>query len=384
MQNPFDNEERKSFQEMVARFMESEIWPNVDEWDEQGSYPHEINEKVCQLGVFGFGIEEQYGGLGFDDQFMRKASSFEMGRSSAGGLFASIGSRSIMLKPLVELANEEIKSRSLPELLSGRKGGALGITEPGGGSDVARIKTTAQREGHEWVLNGQKMFITGGMQASFFVVGARTGGEGLGGISLFFVDADTPGFKRTPIDKKMGWWTSDTAVLYFDECKIPESNLMGEKDKGFELMNVWLEATRLTVAATSVSRAERAFDIALDWSANRKQFGKPIGAFQATGFKLADMSIGLRAADLMVDDAVKRAELGVMQDSDAAMVKVFCSEMLNKVADDTVQIYGGMGLMDDYPLERFWRDARVERIWDGTSEIQRHIISRDLLRPLGA
>ena len=192
-----------------------------------------MNEKICRLGVFGFNIPEEFGGLGFDDAHMRKAVGLEMGRSSAGGVMASVGSRSIMLKPLTELANDEIKNRVLPELLSGQKGGALGITEPGGGSDVARMKTTARREGDKYVLNGQKMFITGGMQASYFVIGARTGGEGMGGISLFFVEADTPGFTRTAIERKMGWWASDTATLYFDECRIPAKNLMGEENKGF-------------------------------------------------------------------------------------------------------------------------------------------------------
>ena len=203
MRNPFDTEERKTFREMVSKFLEAEIWPYVDEWDEAGEYPHEINEKVCELGVFGFGIDEKYGGLGFDDQFMRKDVSVEMGRTSAGGLFASVGSRNIMLGPLTELANEEIKLKALPDLMSGKKGGSLGITEPGGGSDVARMKTTARKDGNEWVLNGSKTFITGGMQASYFVIGARTGKEGLGGISLFFVEADTPGFTRSSIDKKM-------------------------------------------------------------------------------------------------------------------------------------------------------------------------------------
>ena len=180
MRNPFETEERRAFHDSIARFMENEIWPHVDDWDEAGSYPHEINEKICELGVFGFDIPEEYGGLGFDDQHMRKAAAVEMGRSSAGGVMASVSSRSIMLKPLTDLANDTIKQRALPELLSGRKGGALGITEPGGGSDVANMKTIAHRDGNDWVLNGQKMFITGGMQASYFVIGARTGGDGMG------------------------------------------------------------------------------------------------------------------------------------------------------------------------------------------------------------
>ena len=183
--------------------------------DEAGNYPRSM-KRFANLACSALTFQRNM--AGFDDQHMRKAAAVEMGRSSAGGVMASVSSRSIMLKPLTDLANDAIKQRALPELLSGRKGGALGITEPGGGSDVANMKTVARRDGNEWVLNGQKMFITGGMQASYFVIGARTGGDGMGGISLFFVDADAPGFSRTAIERKMGWWASDTATRFTEDC----------------------------------------------------------------------------------------------------------------------------------------------------------------------
>ena len=235
MLNPFETEERRSFQDTIHKFMDSEINPHVDEWDEAGSYPREVNEKVCSLGIFGFDIGEEYGGLGFDDMHMRKAVSVEMGRSSAGGVMASVGSRSIMLKPLTELANDEIRSRALPDLLSGKKGGALGITEPGGGSDVANMKTTARRDGDEYLLNGQKMFITGGMQASYFVIAARTGGDdpksqGMGGISLFFVDADTPGFTRTPIERSFVAGRTQNPTR---RCRQPRRNTSTAAKRGW-------------------------------------------------------------------------------------------------------------------------------------------------------
>ena len=378
MKNPYDNEERKTFHEMVSKFMETEIWPHVDAWDEKGSYPQEINEKVCQLGVFGFGIEEHYGGLGFDDQFMRKASSFEMGRSSAGGLFASIGSRSIMLKPLVELASEEIKSRSLPELLSGRKGGALGITEPGGGSDVARIKTTARKEGNEWVLNGQKMFITGGMQASFFVVGARTGGEGLGGISLFFVDVDTPGFKRTPIDKKMGWWTSDTAVLYFDECKIPESNLMGEKDKGFYAIMDNFNYERYMMGAQMLGMSQRCFDECVSYAKERNTFGKPLIEHQVIRHKLADMSAKIDAMDAYLNQVAQLMNDGEKPVAEISKIKFFCSECLESIASEAMQILGGAGYLRGNPIERIYREVKVMAIGGGSKEIMKDLTVKQM------
>ena len=173
-------------------------------------------------------------------------------------------------------------------------------------------------------------------------------------------------------------------IIRFNDCKIPAKNILGDKDKGFELMNTWLEATRLTVAATSVARAQRAFDIALDWSANRKQFGKVIGKFQGVSFKLADMAMEIKLADLILMESAWKIDQGTLSSKDAAMAKLFCTEMVGRVSDEAIQICGGMGLMTDIPLERIWRDARIERIWDGTSEIQRHIISRSLLRPLGA
>ncbi|MEC8566573.1 MAG: acyl-CoA dehydrogenase family protein, partial [Pseudomonadota bacterium] len=312
MRNPFETEERRAFHDSIARFMESEIWPHVDDWDEAGSYPHEINEKICELGVFGFDIPEEYGGLGFDDQHMRKAAAVEMGRSSAGGVMASVSSRSIMLKPLTDLANDAIKQRALPELLSGRKGGALGITEPGGGSDVANMKTVAHRDGNEWVLNGQKMFITGGIQASYFVIGARTGGEGMGGISLFFVDADAPGFSRTPIERKMGWWASDTATLYFEDCRIPADHLMGEEHKGFYAIMNNFNYERYMMGAQMLGMSIRLFDECVAYAQERNTFGKPLIQHQVIRHKLADMSARIDAMDAYLNQVAELMNAGEM------------------------------------------------------------------------
>ena len=378
MRNPFDTEERKTFREMVSKFLEAEIWPYVDEWDEAGEYPHEINEKVCELGVFGFGIDEKYGGLGFDDQFMRKDVSVEMGRTSAGGLFASVGSRNIMLGPLTELANEKIKLKALPDLMSGKKGGSLGITEPGGGSDVARMKTTARKDGNEWVLNGSKTFITGGMQASYFVIGARTGKEGLGGISLFFVEADTPGFTRSSIDKKMGWWSSDTATLYFDNCRIPADNLMGEENKGFLAIMNNFNYERYMMGAQMLGMAKRCFEECVQYSQERQTFGKNLIEHQVIRHKLADMSAKIDAMDAYLNQVAQLMNDGEMPVAEISKIKFYCSECIESIASEAMQIFGGAGYLRGNAVERIYREVKVMAIGGGSKEIMKDLTIKQL------
>ena len=378
MRNPFDTKERKTFREMVSKFLEAEIWPYVDEWDEAGEYPHEINEKVCELGVFGFGIDEKYGGLGFDDQFMRKDVSVEMGRTSAGGLFASVGSRNIMLGPLTELANEEIKLKALPDLMSGKKGGSLGITEPGGGSDVARMKTTARKDGNEWVLNGSKTFITGGMQASYFVIGARTGKEGLGGISLFFVEADTPGFTRSSIDKKMGWWSSDTATLYFDNCRIPADNLMGEENKGFLAIMNNFNYERYMMGAQMLGMAKRCFEECVQYSQERQTFGKNLIEHQVIRHKLADMSAKIDAMDAYLNQVAQLMNDGEMPVAEISKIKFYCSECIESIASEAMQIFGGAGYLRGNAVERIYREVKVMAIGGGSKEIMKDLTVKQL------
>lgn len=378
MINPFENEQRRAFKDSIAKFLEAEVWPHVDAWDEAGAYPHEMNEKICALGVFGFDIPEEYGGLGFDDAHMRKASGVEMGRSSAGGLMASVGSRSIMLKPLTELANDEIRQRVLPELLSGRKGGALGITEPGGGSDVANMKTTARKDGDEWVLNGQKMFITGGMQASYFVIGARTGGDGMGGISLFFIEADTPGFSRTPIERKMGWWASDTATLYFDECRIPAANLMGEEHKGFYAIMNNFNNERFWMAAQMLGMSMRLFDECVAYATDRQTFNKPLIKHQVIRHKLADMSAKIDAMDAYLNQVAEIINTGDTPVAEISKLKFFCSTNLEWIASEAMQIFGGAGYLRGNAVERIYREVKVQAIGGGSQEIMRDLTVKQM------
>ncbi len=383
MINPFETETRRAFQDSVARMLETEIWPHVDEWDEAGAYPHEINEKVCALGVFGFNIPEEYGGLGFDDAHMRKAVGIEMGRSSAGGVMASVGSRSIMLKPLTELASDEIKNRVLPELLSGQKGGALGITEPGGGSDVARMKTTARRDGDDYVLNGQKMFITGGMQASYFVIAARTGGEGpdtqgMRGISLFFVEADTPGFTRTPIERKMGWWASDTATLYFDECRVPAKNLMGEENKGFFAIMDNFNYERFLMAAQMCGMSMRLYDECVAYAQDRETFGEALIAHQVIRHKLAEMSARIDAMDAYLNQVAEIMNTADRPVAEISKLKFYCSSNLEWCASQAMQIFGGAGYLRGNAVERIYREVKVQAIGGGSEEIMKDLAMKQM------
>jgi Acyl-CoA dehydrogenases len=251
------------------------------------------------------------------------------------------------------------------------------------------MKSNARRDGEDWILNGSKHFISGPVMPDFAIVFAVTGmDETERGprkrITAFLVDVGTEGFDISEGTRCVSYRGYLTFQLSFSDVRLGPGQILGEEGRGLELSGKWLSMGRVWVGASCCGKAERLLNLAAEWAATRKQFGQPIGKFQATGFKLADMAVELKAADLLVMDAVAKGDKGKMSDSDAAMVKLFCSEMLNRTADHTVQIYGGMGLMEEMPIQRLWRDSRLERIWDGTSEIQRHIISRAILRPLGA
>jgi len=378
VENPFDNEERRAFRDAVARLVREEIEPNADAWDEAGEVPWAFHEKACGLGLFGFGIDEEYGGLGFDDAFMRAASAEELGRGGVGGVIAAIGSRSIMVGPLASLANEDIKRRALPAILSGRKGGALGITEPSGGSDVANMQTRAVRDGDEFVLNGSKTFITGGMYASYFVIGARTGDAGLGGISLFFVEADTPGFSRTAIERKMGWWASDTATLYFDDCRVPASHLMGEQDKGFLAIMNNFNYERLFMSAQMLGMARRVLAESIAYATERRTFGKPLIKHQVIRHKLADMSSRIDAMEALINQICWCVNEGEMPVAEISKAKFFCSDALEFCANEGMQIFGGAGYLRGNPVERIYRETKVMAIGGGSAEIMRDLAVRQM------
>ena len=371
----------------VQKFMADEIYPHEDRVDKLGYVPDEIGkqieEKSKEVGLFAANLPEKYGGGGLDYSSTMTVER-EYGKTSHA-------LHSWIARPteILLACNEKQMEEYLYPCVKGDKRELFALTEPDAGSDIMSMKSNAKKEGDDWILNGSKHFISGPCMPDFAIVFAATGEDETPRgkrkrITAFLVDVGIPGFDIQEGTKCISYRGYKNYQLSFNDVRVPADKILGTEGNGLSLSGKWLGMGRIWVGATCCGKAERILDLALDWAAQRKQFGKPIGTFQATGFKLADMKMNLRAADLLVKDAVDRALTGQMMDEDAAIVKIFCSEMLNKVADDTVQIFGGMGLMEEMPIERLWRDSRLERIWDGTSEIQRHIVTRSMLRPLGA
>ncbi len=368
----------------VRKFVEQELYPLEGEVERSGvvssEIANDIRRKVRELGFWAPNLPTDVGGGGLDHVTMTLLER-ELGRASMA-LNTFWGRPSAILLA----CNDEQKERYLLPAARGEKIDALAMSEPGAGSDVRGMQCTARARGDGWVLNGSKHFISHGDVADFFIVFAASGqdDDGRQKITSFLVDRNTQGFEIRPGYKSVSHRGYHNNILNFDECYLPTSQILGELHRGFDVANEWLYASRLTVAAMCVGRARRVFDYAVDYASQRKQFGQPIGRFQGTGFKLADMITEIDAADLLTMKAAWELDKGGSAGREIASAKLYASEMLARVTDEAIQIHGGMGLMDELPLERFWRDARVERIWDGTSEIQRHIISRELLRPLGA
>lgn len=380
-------EEQEMIVSTVRSFVENEIYPHEDVVERTGEIPEglgeQIKQKVIDLGFYACNFPEDVGGAGLNHLEFTLVER-ELGRGSMALTHFFGRPQNILMA-----CEGEQKERYLLPAVRGERMDALAMTEPGAGSDVRGMKCAAVRDGGDWVINGNKHFISGAEHADFFIVFVATGEDQTPKgpkkrITTFLVDRDTPGFTVRDGYKSVSHRGYKNMVLEFDDCRLPDSQVLGEVDGGFAVMNEWLYATRLTVAAFCVGRARRAFDYALDYAAQREQFGQPIGKFQGIGFQIADMITEIDAADLLTLSAAARLDRGLPSNREIASAKLYATEMLARVTDAAIQIHGGMGLMDDYPLERFWRDARVERIWDGTSEIQRHIISRDLLRPLGA
>ena len=381
------NEEQEMIVSTVRSFVENEIYPHEEQVERTGEVPEEVAEaikaKTLDLGFYACNFPEEVGGAGLNHLEFALVER-ELGRGSMALTHFFGRPQNILMA-----CEGDQKERYLLPAVRGERMDALAMTEPNAGSDVRGMKCTAVRDGGDWVVNGTKHFISGAEHADFIIVFIATGEDQTPRgpkkrITTFLVDRGTPGFTIRDGYKSVSHRGYKNMVLEFDDCRLPDSQVLGEVDGGFEVMNTWLYATRITVAAMSVGRARRAFDYALEYAAEREQFGQKIGKFQGVSFQLADMITEIDAADLLTLAAADRLDKGLPSNREIASAKLFASEALARVTDAAIQIHGGMGLMDDYPLERFWRDARVERIWDGTSEIQRHIISRDLLRPLGA
>jgi acyl-CoA dehydrogenase len=378
MKNPFDTEERRAFRATIARFVATEVKPYADQWDEAGSFPWELHQKVGALGVFGFGVDERYGGLGFDDCFMRAAYGEELAKCGAGGVSAGLNGRSISIGPIEALASDAIKDRVLKDIVLGIKGSSLGITEPSGGSDVARMKTVARREGDEYVINGSKTFITGGMNAHYFVIAARTGGEGLGGISLFFVDADTPGFSRTALARKMGWWSSDTATLYLEECRVPASNMLGAENRGFIQIMSNFNQERIGLIAGSLGMMKVCLEESIAWAQQRETFGKRLIEHQVIRHKVADMSAKIDATEAYLNQICWSVNEGEIPVAEICKAKFFATKALEFCASEGMQILGGAGYLRGHPIERVYREVKVMAIGGGSEEIMRDLAVRQM------
>jgi acyl-CoA dehydrogenase len=378
MQNPFETEERRAFRENIKRYVETELKPYADEWDEAGDFPWRIHEELGSMGYFGFGISEDYGGLGFEDAFMRAAAAEEMARCGATGISAGVGGRMISIGPIQDHASEEIRSRVLEDIVMGRKGSCLAITEPGGGSDVANLQTTAVRDGDDYVLNGSKTFITGGMKGDYFVVGARTGDAGLLGVSLFFVDWGTPGFSRTSLDRKMGWWASDQATLYFDNCRVPAANLMGDENHGFIAIMENFNFERLSLVAGALGMMKTCLDESIAYAQERHTFGKPLIKHQVIRHKIADMSAKVDMVESYMNMLCWQINEGSMPVAELCKAKFAATKALEFCASEAMQIFGGAGYLRGNPIERIYREVKVFAIGGGSEEIMRDLAVRQM------
>ena len=381
------SDEQKMIVETTRAFVETELYPHEALVERTGHLPmeliRELQAKAMAAGLYAANMPEEVGGAGLDTLSWLLYEK-ELGRANYALHWTCVARPSNILLA----GTPDQRERYLMPCIRGETWDCLAMTEPGAGSDLRGMKASARQDGGDWVLNGTKHFISHADIAGFTIAFMASGEEETPRgkkklITAFFVDKGTPGFSVREGYRNVSHRGYTNAVLEFDNCRIPADQVLGEPHKGFEVANTWLGATRLQVASTCLGRAERALGHALAYAAERKQFGQAIGKFQGVSFKLADMALEMKAAELLTREAGWKFDQGTVTEADMSMAKLKATEALAFIADEAIQIHGGMGLMDDLPLERIWRDARVERIWEGTSEIQRHIISRELLRPLG-
>jgi acyl-CoA dehydrogenase len=378
-------------QQLIVRttraFVERELYPYEDEVERTGKVRPELIEQIkaraIDAGLYAANMPAEVGGGGLDTVTWVLYER-ELGRASYALHYGGV----VRPSNILMACTGEQRERYLLPAVRGERIDCLAMTEPGAGSDLRSMRTSAVERDGDFVINGTKHFISHADHADFVILFAVTGEEQTSRgprklLTAFLVDKGHPGFTVREGYRNVSHRGYNNCILDFNECRVPRSQVLGELHAGFDIANAWLGATRLQVAATCLGRADRAIDLAKRWAVERRQFGQSIGKFQGVSFKLADMAVEYRAAELLVLDAAWRHDQGTSTDMDMAIAKLKATEMLAMVADEALQIHGGMGLMADLPLERIWRDARIERIWEGTSEVQRHIISRSLLRPLG-
>jgi len=362
----------------VRDFVKKEVLPFIDEWEEAGEFPKELYKKAADVGFLEIGFPEEYGGTPCD-VFFKVAVSEELMRSGSGGFCAGLGSLNIAIPPIVSLGTEAQKQKFVTPVLAGERIAALGITEPGGGSDVANITTTAVRDGDYYIVNGSKTFITSACRADQVTCAVRTGGEGAHGISLLVIEADTPGYSVASKLKKTGWWASDTGELFFDNCRVPVENRIGEENQGFYGIMINFQSERLALAVMANMTARMALEESIKYARERQAFGKKLTGFQVTRHKLADMATLVEASTEFTYRVAAKIGAGVDQIKEVSMAKNFACSVSDKVTYDAVQIFGGYGYMRGYLVERLYRDNRILSIGGGTTEVMKEIITRFML-----
>jgi alkylation response protein AidB-like acyl-CoA dehydrogenase len=373
-------EEQKMLQQTIREFAESEIKPLAAEADHSGKFPIETIKKLAELGFMGIPFPEKYGGAGLDYLSYAMAVEEISTACASTGVIVSAHT-SLCCDPIYSAGTEEQKQKFLTPLAKGFKIGCLGLTEPSAGSDAANIKTTAVADGNNWIINGTKLFITNGAQADIAVITAFTDKtQGHKGISTFIVEKGTPGFKVGKVEEKLGIKASSTSELIFEDCRIPKENLLGPLGGGFKIALQTLDGGRIGIAAQAVGIARAALEASIKYSKERTQFNQPISNFQAIQWMLADMATQIDAARLLTLRAASLKDSKERFSQQSAMAKLFASEVATDAAHKAIQIYGGYGYTKDYPVERFYRDARITEIYEGTSEIQRLVIASNLLR----
>ncbi|MBP9896590.1 MAG: acyl-CoA dehydrogenase family protein [Giesbergeria sp.] len=372
------NETHSMVRDTMRRFVNEAVKPHIDAWEEQGGFPREIYAQAGSLGLLGIGHPTEFGGAGEADVFLKVAASEELMRSGSGGFVASLGSLDIGLPPVWRTGSRALKQRIVPQVLAGEKIIALAITEPSGGSDVANLKTRAVRDGDHYVVNGSKTFITSGARADCYTVAVRTGEAGFGGVSLLLIERGTPGFTVGRNLKKMGWWASDTAELFFQDCRVPAENLLGPENSGFFTIMANFQAERLSLAVMAYMTAQLALEECMVYVKERTTFGRPLSKHQVIRHKLAEMATQVEVAREYAYRCAARIQAGESAIAEVSMAKNFATSVSSMVTDEAVQIFGGMGFMRESLVERLYRDNRILSIGGGTHEIMNEIIAKQL------